>query len=172
MIWSSPAFMVAMISETGWSVVIRSERPFEIGGMIATPSGMNGSNATFGWPRMYDWASGKVFGRAATTDGSLTTDTRDGVSSALPLAAATCVSLLVRYWINCHAAGLCVEAAFIQMPNGWTSAQWFGLAGGHGTSQKAVSSATVDLSGSSTSGMVPPSSCHMATRPCWKSWRQ
>src|SRR5438270_11093100 len=113
MIWSSPAFMVAMISETGWSVVIRSERPFEIGGMMDTPSGMNGNNATFGWPRMYDCASGNVLGRAATTDASFTTDTREGVSSALLLAAATCVSLLVRYWFICHADGVGAGSEFI-----------------------------------------------------------
>ena len=47
-----------------------------------------------------------------------------------------------------------------------------GFAGGHGMAQKAVLVATVDWLGSRTDGMVPESSCHMATRPCWKSDRQ
>src|ERR1700730_10532761 len=138
MMSSSPAFMVAMICGTGSFVVIRSDRPFEIGGMIATPSGMNGNKATLGCARMYDCASGNVFGKASTTEGSFTTDARDGWSRAFALATAACVSLLVRYWINCQAACLWVDEAFIQMPNGWTSAQWFGLTGWQGTSQNAV----------------------------------
>ena len=52
MIAFSPAFIWAMIWATGSFVVIRADRPSEIGGMIATPSGMNGSSATFGWARM------------------------------------------------------------------------------------------------------------------------
>src|SRR5437868_3194414 len=123
MMSSTPLFMVAITCGTAVSVVIRSDRPFEIGGMIATPSGINGSSATFGCDRMYACASGNVFGNAAITDGSLITDVRDGVRSAFAFAAETCVSLLVRYCMSCHAACLCVDAAFIQMPNGCTSEQ-------------------------------------------------
>ena len=74
--------------------------------------------------------------------------------------------------MSCQAACLWVEAAFIQVPNGWTSAQWSGLIGWQGTSQNAASVATFDLLGSRTSGIEPESSCHIATRPCWKSARQ
>src|SRR5678816_289664 len=41
MIVSTPSFMVAMMSGTGLLLVMRSDNPFEIGGMIATTSVMN-----------------------------------------------------------------------------------------------------------------------------------
>src|SRR5258705_10513422 len=150
MMSSSPAFMRAMISGTGSDVVSKADRLSEIGGMIATPSGMNGSSATSGWARMYVRASGNVFGRTATTAGSVRTELRDGVSKAPAIAAADCVSFEVRNWMSCQAASLFFEYAFIQVPNGWTRAQLFGLTGWQGSSQKAVSAETLDLFGSRT----------------------
>ena len=74
--------------------------------------------------------------------------------------------------MSCHAAPLWVEALFIQTPNGCTSAQWSGLTAWQGISQNATLLATFDWLGSITDGIVPESSCHIATRPCWKSCRQ
>ena len=42
----TPLFIVAITFATGVFVVIRSDRPLEIGGMIATPSSMKGNSAT------------------------------------------------------------------------------------------------------------------------------
>src|ERR1700753_276224 len=119
----------------------------------------------------FSWGA-NVLGSAAIASGSCRTEFRDGVSRAFALPAASWVCLEVMNWMSCQAAPLCSEALFIQMPNGWTSSQWSGLTAGHGMAQNAVSVATLDWVASSTEGMVPEPSCHMATRPCWKSDRQ
>src|SRR5258707_11151601 len=121
---------------------------------------------------MYESDVTNVGGRTADVAGSAVTDSLDGVSNAFAATVAFCVCGDVMNWISCQVAPLCLDAEVIQMPNGWISSQCSGLAGWHGMTANLTSLPTLDLFGSSTSGIDPESSCHIATRPCWKSERQ
>src|SRR6478735_4246479 len=106
-----------------------------MGGMMSTPSGMNGSRVMLGFWRLCVSASGNVAGSFATVAGSDSTDSRDGVSSAPACAAAAWVSFEVRYWTSSQAASLLADAELIQVPNGCTRPQLTGLTSVHGSDQ-------------------------------------